>query len=277
MFDRTAPPVGTVERREHRNTPPAYFPKVLYSAGRPTVAESLCSPPMRASPSVQSRGDDQTLFRSSLLVHAMPSWQLATVGFHISPEEFSTWHSPALVLGLVPTLNFERVALDVQVALAKLDLVAAATTLTMNGTTIHHNKVPGGFWTHWLKYSDPRFWVTGDIVFEVLPPGSRIILYGVRFDPAGIARLFPGLAAKPEAFESSPLAAKGGRPAGKNGEPIARVTKRLIALPPTELATHTAEAVSADLVEEYRRLELQPPSPDNAKRDAAGILRAVRN
>jgi hypothetical protein len=35
---RAVPTVGAVERREHRNTPHAYFPKVLYFAGRPTVA-----------------------------------------------------------------------------------------------------------------------------------------------------------------------------------------------------------------------------------------------
>jgi hypothetical protein len=38
-FDRTDPPAGSVDRREHRNTPPAYSPRVLYFAGRPTVAE----------------------------------------------------------------------------------------------------------------------------------------------------------------------------------------------------------------------------------------------
>jgi hypothetical protein len=35
-----APRVGTVSPREHRNTRPAYSPKVLYSAGRPTGVES---------------------------------------------------------------------------------------------------------------------------------------------------------------------------------------------------------------------------------------------
>ena len=35
----TDSPAGSVDRREHRNTPPAYSPRVLYFAGRPTVAE----------------------------------------------------------------------------------------------------------------------------------------------------------------------------------------------------------------------------------------------
>lgn len=39
MFDRANPPAGSVDRREHRNTPPAYSPRVLYFAGRATVAE----------------------------------------------------------------------------------------------------------------------------------------------------------------------------------------------------------------------------------------------
>lgn len=49
--DRTNPPAGSVDRREHRNTPPAYSPRVLYFAGRPTVAElpvfaADCGPPL---------------------------------------------------------------------------------------------------------------------------------------------------------------------------------------------------------------------------------------
>ena len=57
---RTVPPAGPVERREHRNTSPAYSPKVLYFAGRPTVWSRACvRRRMRAAPSVQSQSDRQ--------------------------------------------------------------------------------------------------------------------------------------------------------------------------------------------------------------------------
>lgn len=74
-----------------------------------------------------------------------------------------------------------------------------------------------------------------------------------------------------------PERTKGGRPAGKDGEPIARVTKRLLALNEAELGRCTAESVGTELVGEYTSLGLSPPSFDNAKRNASGILRSVQN
>jgi hypothetical protein len=197
----------------------------------------------------------------------------------ISPAEFSTWYTPALTLGLLDRVNFARVANEMKAALFASDVVAAAATLTLAGTTTHHCKIPSSIWRHWNN-ENTGFWVSGDITFPV-KGNPEIVLYGVRFDPAGIARLFPGMIGRQETI-NQPMpdpasVAKGGRPAGKNGEPIARVAKQLIALTPAELASYTAEAVAAELVAEYRRLKLQPPSPDNAKRDASGILRAVRN
>jgi hypothetical protein len=69
---------------------------------------------------------------------------------------------------------------------------------------------------------------------------------------------------------------KGGRPSGKAGEPISRITMRLMKLSREELLTQTASALALDLISEYARLNLLPPSPSNAEREAAGILRAVR-
>jgi hypothetical protein len=69
---------------------------------------------------------------------------------------------------------------------------------------------------------------------------------------------------------------KGGRPSGKAGEPIARITIRLMKLSRVELATQTASALALDLVAEYARLSLRPPALSNAEREAAGILRALR-
>jgi hypothetical protein len=83
----------------------------------------------------------------------------------------------------------------------------------------------------------------------------------------------------PSISETPPASAprRGGRPAGKYGEPIARITLRLAALPPEKLARYTAEALGLELIAEFKSLGLSPPSEDNAARDAAGILRVVRN
>ena len=70
---------------------------------------------------------------------------------------------------------------------------------------------------------------------------------------------------------------KGGRPSGKAGEPIARLTIRLMKLSSEELQTQTASALALDLMAEYTRLNLIPPALSNAEREAAGILRALRN
>jgi hypothetical protein len=69
---------------------------------------------------------------------------------------------------------------------------------------------------------------------------------------------------------------KGGRPSGKAGEPIARITIRLSRLSREELAAQTASALALDLIAEYTRLNLLPPALSNAEREAAGILRALR-
>ena len=70
---------------------------------------------------------------------------------------------------------------------------------------------------------------------------------------------------------------QGGRPSGKAGEPIARITIRLMKLSREELAAQTASALAFDVVAEYTRLNLLPPALSNAEREAAGILRALRS
>jgi hypothetical protein len=96
-----------------------------------------------------------------------------------------------------------------------------------------------------------------------------------------LERLFPHQAdGSADTGTSSPSASAGrekrGRPSGRNGEPIAHVTIRLMNMEPGEFERHTATAVAEDLIEEYRKLALAPPNLSNAESDAAGILRAVR-
>lgn len=197
-------------------------------------------------------------------------------GQTVSRDDFNSWHSPALTLGLLDWVNFENVANIVHPALVSGALKAAAETMVVEVAARHLCVLPASIWATWPPQADLRFWVTGNLVRQIQGQSAGISAYGVRFDPSGLAHLFPQIATPPVSLEPGTMA-KGGRPAGKNGEPIAGVAKRLLALPPDELASYTAEAVATDLVEEYQRLRLQPPSPDNAKRDAAGILRAVRN
>lgn len=199
-------------------------------------------------------------------------------GRKLAPDEFAAWYSPALTLGLLDTVNFENVANAVHLALVSGDLTAAAATLTFEGASLHLTCLPSSIWVTWPPQADHRFWATGNLLRPIAGRDAAINAYGVRFDPAELARLFPRLSVRPQvAADPAGSAAKGGRPAGKNGEPIALVTARLLRLSAGELTAYTAEAAAAELIEQYRALGLQPPSPDNARRDAAGILRAVRN
>ncbi|MGY4398084.1 hypothetical protein ACVWZA_003286 [Sphingomonas sp. UYAg733] len=192
-------------------------------------------------------------------------------------RDLAAWYSPALALGLLNHINFENVAKQIGPALASGHLTAAATTLTIGDAAMHSTDIPSSLWATWSAQKDLRFWATGNLIRPIEGSRDAINAFGVRLDPVGLALLFPNLGGPPAFVEAGLVSIKGGRPAGKNGEPIAGVAKRLLALTEADLASYTAEAVATELVEEYRRLHLQPPSSDNAKRDAAGILRAVRN
>ncbi len=104
------------------------------------------------------------------------------------------------------------------------------------------------------------------------------VFHQARLDPVAMARDFdldlPDATAPLQ--EEPTRTRKGGRPAGKDGEPIARLTLRMRDKSREELRRYTAESLSLDLLEEYRKLGLDLPSADNARRNAAGILRVVR-
>lgn len=137
-------------------------------------------------------------------------------------------------------------------------------------------------WSFPYRQYNADFWTTGDVHFSRdVPFGVPVnldfdgIYLCVKLDPKGFHQV--SHSAKPPALDEAKSTRKGGRPAGKNGEPIARLTKHLLSLSESDLANYTVEAATADLIEHYRGLGLQPPSPDNANRDAAGVLRTVRN
>ena len=66
-----------------------------------------------------------------------------------------------------------------------------------------------------------------------------------------------------------------GRPAGKNGEPIAMFVLRVQAEGVESVNDLTDDALGAMLKEEYDRLHLPAPENTNAARDARGVLRAL--
>ena len=154
--------------------------------------------------------------------------------------------------------------------------------------------VSSKFWAQFESIHSRRGedWVAGDFVVSDWARHDetrKVQLYSVSFCETDLVALLPETRPNsprpspatfdPSAELSAPAAAprsKGGRRAGKHGQPIARVTRRLLALPPAQLASYTVAAVAAELAEEYRKLGHQPPHPDNAEKDAAGILRAVK-
>ncbi len=64
---------------------------------------------------------------------------------------------------------------------------------------------------------------------------------------------------------------KGGRPAGKDGAPIAAFTVRLQAMGEIKARSCTVPELGALLSEEYTRLGLKPPNYLNAERNARGV------
>lgn len=73
-----------------------------------------------------------------------------------------------------------------------------------------------------------------------------------------------------------PMKRSRGRSGGKNGEPIAALTIKLMAMDDLALAACTADSAGAELQGIYAALGDHNRNFDNCSRDAAGILRAVR-
>jgi len=196
----------------------------------------------------------------------------------VSETEFGKWLRPVSVLAMAETQNFHTIALMIGDALLKGDILAAAATLNFEDATVHRGTIPKGLWRGWFSRNDTKFWATGDYTREIAnqsgrePLDSQIKAYGVRFRPDGIIRLFPDASNRPVPSGKT----RGGRRAGTNGEPIARLAKRLLALSSADLASYKVEAVASELCSEYEALGLRPPHEDNARGDARGILKAIR-
>ena len=232
-------------------------------------------------------------------------------------EEFNGWIMPRDALGALPQrIEGGTKRRWIMARLQGGMVIAVGRSAQRNfEDPIPFTRVATRYWQMWDDWGDDDFWELGDAVFIQAGAGgygsvrSTFRFFDVRFDPASFSgrppapapdaletpKDYPGGAtwvdreydsnflpaadpASPPTPEPPPSARnRGGRPSGKHGEPIARITMRLVALPPEKLAAYTAAALALELIEEFKRLTLDPPSLANAERDAAGILRAVRN
>ncbi|MEA3064425.1 MAG: hypothetical protein QOJ27_864 [Sphingomonadales bacterium] len=216
-----------------------------------------------------------------------PSPKVKPPGGKPSAAEFEEWLHPVDVIEWYHEQGEREPKALIITLLSEGILQAAARQLVVNGKDLGIAPIPKEMWkaiggSDW--WQTQRFHMSTGAI-----GGPSISGFEVRIDPQ--LRTLPGpeeaKEAAPElALPSSPAPErpakrrtrkKGGRPSGKHGLPMARLTKRLLRLPSHELATYTVEAVAAELIEEYRKLDVDPPHPDNALKDAAGVLRAVRD
>jgi hypothetical protein len=121
-------------------------------------------------------------------------------------------------------------------------------------------------------------WDTSDVTFygvhsHETSSGETHKLYGVRFRASQIYELAGVPAGEPEDPQPEEKKGKGGRPSGKNGEPIATFTIRLLNRWPVE---DSHDALGAELEAVYAELKLGKPAPDNARKDAVGVLEAIK-
>lgn len=189
--------------------------------------------------------------------------------------EFASWLDPSDVLDFYLQQGDPAPKDRVIAMLCDGLLQAGAAQLILNG---HDAGLALILPRLWGMAGKSDVWSTGRFRIAAINPNGKslhVSAYDVRIDPQIREAVSPLVA--PDPAPTVPTGtAKGGRPAGRHGEPIARVTKRLLAMLPTDISGYTVEAVAAELIEEYRRLGSQPPHLDNARRDASGILRVVR-
>jgi hypothetical protein len=137
-------------------------------------------------------------------------------------------------------------------------------------------------WEHPASFFVDRAFIT---------PGIDPIVYTVGLEGGGISGNIvfaigdiaeladPADADNEDQLDAPPIAeptrSAGGRKAGTNGAPITRFALRLQALGEAAAGAETHETLGAWLREEYVRLGLKEPNPDNAKRDAVGARREL--
>lgn len=126
-----------------------------------------------------------------------------------------------------------------------------------------------------------KFWFLWDEIVSFAPrrPGGGAPPINTTFVPSpgavegGIPIPRPAVASVQPSSEGNQRGR--GRPAGKNGEPIAMFVLRMQQEGIDQLKDVSDEALGAMLKEEYFRLSLKVPETTNAARDARGAMRAL--
>lgn len=130
-----------------------------------------------------------------------------------------------------------------------------------------------GFWLFWDEVQRLRPAPLGGGHVDAAPPAALPTI--------SATSILPRLPVVPDnhiaaASPASTTHRRGkGRPAGKNGEPIAMFVLRVQAEGSEKLDGLSDDALGAMLKEEYFRLGLNQPENTNAARDARGVLRAL--
>lgn len=193
----------------------------------------------------------------------------------LSEETFAEWWHPC---DIIEHYHQQR-ELDPRSLVADMLadglLRAGAQPFILNGRDHGLALIPREIWP---LAAGSEVWLEARFRFMHLRAKGDITVsaYNVKIDPELQAVPAPAATKAPAKPLASKEVRRGGRPAGTNGEPIARVTMRLLAMSPAEIGSYKVEALTSDLIAEYRALGLNPPHEDNAKRDASGILRALR-
>jgi hypothetical protein len=117
-----------------------------------------------------------------------------------------------------------------------------------------------------------KFWFFWDEVVALVPP--RITPDDVWTAPPAVPSPAPPERKMPTHSYSEARSTRG-RPAGKNGEPIAMFVLRIQSEGVENVEAISDDALGAMLEEEYFRLGLKAPNNINAARDARGAVRAL--
>jgi hypothetical protein len=155
--------------------------------------------------------------------------------FRISEAEYRGWTPIGAALDIVAAVMGTHGAAQAIAERLRANLLAAAAE-NIVGTTdpkdrVDFVKVPPQYWSAmWVANPQSMFWRTGQVTFTYRPPSSlrdqehKATYFGLRVDPAGLAKLVPPVAV--------PVMAKvphaGGRPAWGGWEDLwAEIARQL--------------------------------------------------
>lgn len=196
--------------------------------------------------------------------------------------EFEQWLEPSDV---IEWYNQQREPNPKALVISMLSdglLQAAAARLVIHGKDVGRALIARELWPA-IAATQPDVWHTGRFRLATTKPGGErlgVSGYDVRIDRD--IRTLPGpdpALAGPNQNRPKPAPAKGkgGRSSGHHGVVIATLAKRLMGLSEAELQAYAPRRLQSELIEEYLAHGATPPSAENVRLIAAGILKALRN